>query len=1368
MRLVLLLSAIAGTACAQAISVTSPIANQSVSGTSFQLVVSYSNLPNLYLVEYDVDGELAGISHKAPFSFNWNSYYVSNSTHTVQAIARDGLNNPIVTSSPVTFHVENNLPQQTCATTCTDISVTTGSVTQITTNPSFANANVTMSFKCSSPCSVASGSPKVAGLANSPASVTLSNTITGHAIIGFARWQSSSGTISVSDGRNSYTLVGSPQRCGSSGPCSIQGFYALNITGASSTVVTATASNSVQVALAVYDVANLATSNALDVGLSANGSGTALQSALFNLAQVNEIIFAYGAWQGNPTSVTASSGYSMVVDSSNLDAVEYIVPPTSGWFSLAGLSVTSNGPSSGASKTFALYVDGLNTVSHGAITAATNTLIFDTSAFANIQHQVLVRVDGPNCAGCINGSWTDMGGWEQAVTFSNRAIPSWLQASAHELILCTVAGVNCVTSATVTGTIVNTDGSTNAATIMSCVSNDPTTATVSGTCTVNQVAAGGTFVTMTESGGKTRVFQVYVLPGANVIPHFSNAGKVLTSYNPATSIVHLSQFFTDLPLISPSSYYTTQMFAADYKTAGYNAFEHTFTPTPPQLASGISEASFHSSVQAEVTNICTNIAAVYGLYIHLNAENWLSTTGGLFDTVYGDSASYVTPGWQYFMQQYANCGRVVGLTTVDEVTGVWGINPLQGIGTGGVIIGTNGFTQLTGNGTTSTITCPLCSIIASRKFILTGSGQSTLDYNPGTNAPIFFWTSGSFPSAFNGTITSGTVQFHPYVNNTFDASGNPCSSTSGVLGGGFSSGPCPNWIHYNAFQIVRNWHTAVTNYPAMAWPSRAGSPPEAINEWCGKQSASGLTLADYCEIYWSSSSLGYLPGRLNLSDLQTSQLGTIRTQYPLMNLALPFVVETNGVTVDYAMQGYPVAVTGCNGNTITTAGPHGLLNIQPGATRLWVSGSTGGGCNGNYFIIATPTATTITVANQFASTAVSHASGGTIIFQNGDSYTDGQAFTNLSSITNGTTNFNSVGSCPNAFKNHRGMTFTGSGWSNSYFNTHTFYFNFLGPDACTNAGAYFWELPSFSSATGGTAYIVPNNWYLRGVSWANNSEIGPPYIFASQIVGQLAGSAGDRQYGWASDPQYYDRGGAFGNSAYNAISLANNATFNNTDLGGVAGGVQGYLNSHWDYASTAIHQAATTYANLVMTRLARYHLQPRLNSPDYGPQFETTARTGSYGNILEILSFADNTESCTANLTPYLISGQPIIRYYASWSGITVATLAAGTTTDTITCEPGAFRGYVFANSEASQLQQPVISVGLTDVPSAAKVAVQYSYTPLAFSSSVSSLMRFMTFDCGTGTCTLPVDRQIGMVYYRLLFLSASGAVLATSDVQRL
>src|SRR5579871_948275 len=115
-----------GTICcvdAQSISVTAPTPSQVTSGVQYTLKSVCSGCPSLYSTEYDIDGELGGITSTAPYSFSWDTYYAGNGSHTITAIARDALNNVIATSPAISFSVENNLPLNTCSTACSDISV---------------------------------------------------------------------------------------------------------------------------------------------------------------------------------------------------------------------------------------------------------------------------------------------------------------------------------------------------------------------------------------------------------------------------------------------------------------------------------------------------------------------------------------------------------------------------------------------------------------------------------------------------------------------------------------------------------------------------------------------------------------------------------------------------------------------------------------------------------------------------------------------------------------------------------------------------------------------------------------------------------------------------------------------------------------------------------------------------------------------------------------------------------------------------------------------------------------------------------------------------------------------------------------------
>ena len=188
------------------------------------------------------------------------------------------------------------------------------------------------------------------------------------------------------------------------------------------------------------------------------------------------------------------------------------------------------------------------------------------------------------------------------------------------------------------------------------------------------------------------------------------------------------------------------------------------------------------------------------------------------------------------------------------------------------------------------------------------------------------------------------------------------------------------------------------------------------------------------------------------------------------------------------------------------------------------------------------------------------------------------------------------------------------------------------------------------------------------------------------------------------------------------------------------------------------HAAST--ALMLIQRLAKYILQPSQITPDYGKKFETAVRSSSYGTILMTLNITDNVQIQTWSLAPYLIAGQQIIRYSATWRGIAVSMLAAGTGTDTVQMEPGAAIFYAFP-AGPGELIQPTIRANLSDQPNAAKVAVRYGYDRYLIDSSLA-----YTFDCEIGSCTLPVDRSIGTVYYRLIYLDSIGKVVATSDVE--
>ena len=183
--------------------------------------------------------------------------------------------------------------------------------------------------------------------------------------------------------------------------------------------------------------------------------------------------------------------------------------------------------------------------------------------------------------------------------------------------------------------------------------------------------------------------------------------------------------------------------------------------------------------------------------------------------------------------------------------------------------------------------------------------------------------------------------------------------------------------------------------------------------------------------------------------------------------------------------------------------------------------------------------------------------------------------------------------------------------------------------------------------------------------------------------------------------------------------------------------------------------------------VAAHLLEPfAVGAPDLGIEFESTLRAGPSGNLLMALNLTDWPQTRTADLTACVESGQPTLRYRAAAYGFgAIATIASGTTTDTVTFAEGETAYYMCPLNAAAEYAPPIVAVHqpiTDDVPNAAKVAVRFAYNPNLLGVRTDSVV-----DCSTGgPCTLPVDLKIGPVYYNLVYLSASGALLRTSDTQ--
>lgn len=1041
-------------------------------------------------------------------------------------------------------------------------------------------------------------------------------------------------------------------------------------------------------------------------------------------------------------------------------------PVTSSWSGTVTFTVTVSGSNAsahcGTSGACQLnyWIDGKLVTSQYSV-SGTVTQPINTARFDNGSHFVVISLlDSTNPTGGGGGAWDQVSQWEQPVTFANGAAAMEVRANAREIFLCTTSQTLCPTTFTLVPTQVNTDESTSSPGTCSYSSSNTAAATVgSSTGVVTEVGVGNAQITIT-CGSLSRIVWAYVNT-ANMLPHFGNDGSILTAYNPAKSM-WLSGLFQSSNGLTDSNYPAWASFQADYAAAGHNVVEMALEPSG-YPSGGQSESAFDAQQTSYVTSQVSALAP-YGLYAGLIGDGITRGNQQMYYTTQSSGSNYATPAVQYMFQSWVGNHALYAIMQ-DEVQATNGHCPLCGAWT----IGGSLLTQIAcTSGTTCTVTAPSWSLATEcgggNGFIIHGSGNTNLDFNTTSGAPSPFVATSvdanhfTFPTPAGVGTTTFTSSSNPGLTiepfgeagfdnstacNLFPCPGPPCGS---------SSGPLVSYLKGNAFSVLMGWANNVSGRVKMTWPPDEGGTPTDIANWMGDP-----RMADFANIYITDLNPQYLAHLYPLTDMLAGTGDVTRNKYANVQRLAPIIGETYGSGITWGMQGTSAPVASIANDVITFSSPHGLSNIIPGDTRLSITGNSNSTFNTNYYVREIVDSTHLRVVYQCTTSGGMSATGGVVTFQDGTVFGNGggngAAMVGINTGCPGNLQINS--NTPASFVNKRGNTFTMSGVTgtgSSYFNSTTFFYdvesNLSGWNQWTNN---FREVPS-GSGTGGTASILANNNMVRGVNWTgpNGNEEGPRYPFASYMYNVILGESGTRIYYLGGD---FDGVGAGGQSN----------TFTSTFLQDVQGG----SHPRWDFGGAVKNWTGLGMGARLAQRLVPYIFQPRLTSPDYGYYFECTARSGSLGNFLGCQSFADGTLTRTINLAPYLVSGQAILRHYCTWTGCTTTSITAGTTSDTVTFDPGSWVDYVFANNAAAEWTPPTLSVRPADVPNASNVVVQYAYMPqvLNWPSVQAVSLPNSTISSG-GSLTLPTDPKIGHVYYRLIYLNSSNQILSTSDVQ--
>lgn len=858
--------------------------------------------------------------------------------------------------------------------------------------------------------------------------------------------------------------------------------------------------------------------------------------------------------------------------------------------------------------------------------------------------------------------------------------------------------------------------------------------------------------------GPSRTAWILVWP-QNIRPHFSLTNDaILTTYTPGQT-GYLNSIFTATGAFTDQAY--TPGYLADFCNSGYNRLETGVAYTEGHQVS-TNQATAQSSQNTYVATQEGFIAGCSKLLLHGAGEVFAGTSQNLQAATRGALPGFTTPFVQYALGSWH---KMPSADMSDEINSAWGFAPLQGPQIFGAA--NSGLTSISASGGTCTAACTKCNLNQNNNFVI--SGATTAGFNSVS------------PATYHASSVTGTGFTFPcpsVANGPYNSSNNPTLRIEPFAALWIAG----DYVHSDAFRQIRLWDLANPIPMLFTFANAANTNNNGVACWEGNtvscvpaQNYSGMTsISDYATIYTTHSDFElYLGSRASTNVIidevaEGTGVNQLRQGYGLAyNPDLPVVSITQNTPNLYGFQGPSVPVTSMAAGVMTFASDISAILpvVYSGISRLsW-------NAHDYYFLdynAVTHSAHMLLAKTDFTGTS----STGTIHFANGNTETitsataSGQTNPCSGSTLCGDLFF--VTSDANLGRN-RGQTFTvtgATGTGGTGMNASAFVYIPESRAASTTV-MYVREVPgaSFNCASScPAATVIPDNYFVKGRNiWSSLDGSGsviynPGFAFSNVLEIIINNAAGQRLYkGQGLSQQGYDPANGFvGNWTVNGLFDQVHAQIQ-----------QLFGTPHWENGTGTPVFHANSHASLYAQARAKYLLQPALPSPDYSEQFEAAAWGGSNGKALLVANMTDGTQTRTLDFTKAcgnatcLQSGQKFWCDYllpdGTWS---ITTFNAGTGSNSFTFAPNGVVGCMFPAVFAGSLQQPVVSARLADIPGATKIVVRYAYDSYWLDTSISNV-----FDCGTGTCTLPTDRNVGIVLGRLIFLDSGKNVLHQTDV---
>jgi hypothetical protein len=243
----------------------------------------------------------------------------------------------------------------------------------------------------------------------------------------------------------------------------------------------------------------------------------------------------------------------------------------------------------------------------------------------------------------------------------NGAAAMELRATAKEVHLDPVA----VGTAQVGVVLVNTDGSTSAATDPAFASTSTAIATVDPSGVVSAVAPGSTTVWVT-SGGRTAKVWVHVHSEPGVFAHFSKTGEIRTTYSASDSRLMRSMFMMSGPALT--GYGGEPAMTPYIPDSALNTTEGQLWQPPVPASSSFD--SWKPYADTRISDLFTAPTAA-GMSVYLQGDDLARDCSALAAVLNNPAQTEMV---QYAMKE-AKARGALAIDLVDEVSMLWGPTP---------------------------------------------------------------------------------------------------------------------------------------------------------------------------------------------------------------------------------------------------------------------------------------------------------------------------------------------------------------------------------------------------------------------------------------------------------------------------------------------------------------------------------------------------------------------------------------------------------------------------------------------------------------------------------------------------------------------